>query len=79
MTNKYITKDEMKNFKGKYFVKRRELKEKELHYEELDDKLREWIMEYLAISLEKTQSESSKIDLQMLRENLEKKKRKKEK
>ncbi len=72
-------KYEMKDFKEKYFAKRKELQEKELHYEELDDKLREWIMEYLAISLEKTQSESSKIDLQMLRENLEKKRRKKEK
>ncbi|GLI57336.1 hypothetical protein PM10SUCC1_28500 [Propionigenium maris DSM 9537] len=73
------TKDEISDFKKKYTDKKKSLHELELHYEELDDKLREWLMEYLATSLERTQNESSKIDMQMIRENLNKKKRKKEK
>ncbi len=70
---------EIDSFNSKYFAKRDELQEKELHYEELDDKLREWLLNYIAKCLEKTRDESSKIDLQMIRENLEKKKRKNKK
>lgn len=69
---------EINDFNKKYFAKRKELQEKELYYEDLDDKLREWLLEFLATSLERTQNESSKIDLQMIRENLDKKKAKKE-
>jgi hypothetical protein len=68
-------KSEMELFKKRYFEKRKELQEKELHYEELDDKLRVWLLEYIATCLEKTQNESSKIDLQLIRENLAKKRR----
>ena len=67
---------EMDEFIIKYFAKREELQEKELHYEELDDKLREWLLNYIATCLEKTRDESSKIDLQMIRENLAKKRKK---
>ncbi len=70
---------ELDEFNSKYFAKRAELQEKELHYEELDDKLREWLLNYIAKCLEKTRDESSRIDLQMIRENLEKKKRKNKK
>ncbi len=73
------TRREISEFKEKYTAKKKSLHELELHYEELDDKLREWIIEYLATCLERTQNESSKIDLQMIRENLEKKKRKNKK
>ena len=71
-------KNEMTIFKKLYSAKKKELHDLELHYEELDDQLREWIMEYVATCLEKTQNESSKIDLQMIRENLAKKKKKKD-
>lgn len=73
------TRREIAEFKEKYTAKKKSLHDLELHYEELDDKLREWIIEYLATCLEKTQNESSRIDLQMIRENLEKKKRKNKK
>ncbi len=73
------TRGELTSFKEKYTAKKKALHELELHYEELDDKLREWIMEYLATCLERTQNESSKIDLQIIRESLEKKKRKNKK
>ncbi len=68
--------NEIDIFREKYFKKRKEIQDLELHYEELDDKLRKWIMEYLATCLTKIQDESSKIDLQMIRENLIKKKNK---
>lgn len=71
------TRKEIEEFKQKYFEKRKELQELELYYEDLDDKLREWILEYLATCLEKTRNESSKIDLQMIKENLEKKRARK--
>jgi len=67
---------EMDEFIIKYFAKRKKLQEEELHYEELDDKLREWLLNYIAKCLEKTRDESSRIDLQMIRENLEKKRKK---
>jgi|GEM_PF-1668594 len=66
---------EMDDFSRKYFTKRKELQEKELYYEDLDDKLRVWILEYIAKCLEKTRDESSKIDLKLIRENLAKKRR----
>ena len=68
---------EMDDFSRKYFAKRKELQEKELYYEDLDDKLRVWLLEYISKCLEKTRDESYKIDLQMIKENLEKKREKK--
>ena len=68
---------EMDEFRQRYFSKRKELQEKELYYEDLDDKLRIWLMEYITKCLEKTQDESSKVDLQIIKENLEKKRAKK--
>lgn len=77
-TIEFIDK-ELDIFREKYFRKRKEIQKLELHYEDLDDKLRLWIMKYTAECLKKLQNESSRIDLQMIRENLDKKKRKKEK
>lgn len=68
-----IIRNEIKIFKKDYGKKRKHLQELELHYEELDDNLREWIMNYLAKCLERIGDESSQIEARWLKESVNKK------
>ncbi|ADO83745.1 hypothetical protein [Ilyobacter polytropus] len=63
----------MVTFDRDYFKTRKILQREELHFEEMDDELRMWLIGFVAECIEKIKDRSSIIDLKIITENLKSK------
>ncbi|MGL6065011.1 MAG: hypothetical protein ACRC0S_08005 [Fusobacteriaceae bacterium] len=68
-------KNEIKDFNKKYIVKLKEIHEMELYFENEDDKLREYLIEYSVKCRKELRIENSSVEKKLLLQNLLNKKR----
>lgn len=66
----------MAAFDRDYFKTRKILQMEELHFEEMDDELRVWLIGFIGECIEKIKDTSSIIDLKIITENLKRKREK---